>query len=529
MKYLILFYIFKLIFSSSINCDINQDCSTCQKLWEEENKNYCSFSFYNAFCYNSTKKGYSYNSSFLFKYDNNKCISGQNLDNICGNRNISAEINTKDFINFFSFYNPEYLEKNNLLCQYIFTNNDKNSKEDLVFEIEANINKQNIQQTENNKNLIIIFVQEFDTLTKTLYEINLNEFKDNKYNIKIANYKYVSLYISLIQKNNYINTNEIISIDIGAKKDNSKALKDSKYKYSLILVCIFFILCVISCFILYLIKYKRNRELIRLRAINMANNLNQFGLENRIDPEVKKNKLNDLFKTKLKKIKYLKKLNVNETTACSICLEEFIENKSLVCITPCLHIFHYDCLYNWLFSENSNCQCPYCNYDLLSNKEPTKRHKTQEINNNNVKENKYLNKNNKRENIPKTENNNNVNSSSERVIKKIKKNKENKENNNNDINNINKNDNIINNNKNNNIENNLENKKENEKDKSANNENEDNDISFENDYDRIKNNKKIIKNIKENNEIKNTENNKDEIEINIDDEENKNNINKTDE
>ena len=130
---------------------------------------------------------------------------------------LSTEINTKDFINYFSFDKPEYLEKNNLLCQYIFTNNDKNSKEDLVFEIEANINKQNIQQTENSKNLIIIFVQELDTLPKTLYEINLNEFKDNKYNIKIANYKY-ALYISLIQKNNYINNNEIISIDIGDKK-----------------------------------------------------------------------------------------------------------------------------------------------------------------------------------------------------------------------------------------------------------------------------------------------------------------------
>ena len=103
-------------------------------------------------------------------------------------------------------------------------------------------------------------------------------------------------------------------------------------------------------------------------------------------------------------------------TACSIYLEEFIENKSLVYIAPCLHIFHYDCVYNWLFSEISNSQYPYCNYDLVSNKEPTKRHKIQERNNIKEKENKYLNKNNKRENIRKTEKNNNVNSSSETVI-----------------------------------------------------------------------------------------------------------------
>ena len=119
---------------------------------------------------------------------------------------------------------------------------------------------------------------------------------------------------------------------------------------------------------------------------------------------------------KLKKEKkYLKKYNVNETTACSICLEEFVENKSLVSITPCLHIFHYNCLKNWLFSENSNCQCPYCNYDLLSNKKPTQRHKKQETNNINEKQNKVENKNNENEKeiSPRNEENN---QSSARVI-----------------------------------------------------------------------------------------------------------------
>ena len=528
MKYFILLFIFKLLFSNY--CDINQNCSSCQKCWEENN--FCQCSFHNGFCYNSTKNGYSYNTSFLFKYDSNKCIPTINLDNdICGNNNISSELNTNYFINFFSLHNPD-LDKDSLLCQYTFTNNEKNSKEDLIFEIEVKADNKDFQQKEDGKNLIIIFVQEFDSLTKTLYEINLNEFKDNKYNIKIANYKYVSLYISLIRNNKYLDTNKIMSINIGAKKDNSKVLKEKKYKYSLIFVCIILMLCIISCFIFYLIKYKRNRELIRLRAINMANNLNLNGLENRIDPEVKKNKLNELFKNKLKKIKYLKKLNVNETTACSICLEEFVENKSLVCITPCLHIFHYDCLYNWLFSDNSNCQCPYCNYDLLSNKEPTKRHKKQDTKNFYEKKDKNEKKNNKRETAPKNENNK-VNSTSERIIKKIKKNKD--KNNNNNINN---NLNFINNNNNiNNIENNLEKKKENEKDKTTNNENEDNDISFENDFDKIKNSKNIIKNIKENNEMKNNEINnikeendiKNEIEINITDEKNKNNINNKDE
>ena len=71
-----------------------------------------------------------------------------------------------------------------------------------------------------------------------------------------------------------------------------------KYKYSIIAICIIFIICAASCFILYFVKYKRNRELIRLRTITMANNLNEIG--NRVDPDEKKHKLEKLFQTKLK-------------------------------------------------------------------------------------------------------------------------------------------------------------------------------------------------------------------------------------
>ena len=537
----------KQIFSNY--CDITQSCSSCEKCWNN-NKNYCSCSFFNAFCFNNTKIGYSYNSSFLFKYDYNECISSINLDNICGNTNYFSDLNYKSFVNFFSFNNPEYLNNNNILCHYTFTNDNEKKKEDLILEIEVNVmNQKNMNNIDNGKHLMLIFVQEFDSLTKNLYEINLNEFEKKKYTIKIANYKYISIYLSLIKNSDYIEDNGMISMYLGAKKDNSNSEKMKKYKYSIIAICIIFIICAASCFILYFVKYKRNRELIRLRAITMANNLNEI-----VDPEEKKHKLEKLFQTKLKRKNYLKKYNINETTACSICLEEFVENTSLVSITPCLHIFHYKCLKNWLFSENSNCQCPYCNYDLLSNKKPTQRHKNQETNKIIEKQDKFENKNNDKENENKKEKEISLNKeenyeSSARVIKKLKKNKSHNNNEKNDKNNINyinnnykinniENNNINSNNNNNinyknnininninndsknnkinynignnienyNIENNnsIENKNENIENK---NENEENDISFENDFDKIKNKEKIIKNIKENIEINNMETN----------------------
>ena len=505
MKYIITFFIIKQIFSDL--CGIDHQCGSCEYC-SESASNDCSCNFYNGFCYNNTKNGYSYNSSYLFKYDRNKCLSNI-FEDICGKSDISDKLNNKNFYNFFSFNNTGYLNQNNLLCYYTFNNKEK-SKEDLILDIEVNSKKED--KLDNGMNLLILFVQELDSPINILYEINLNEITQ-KVSVKLTDqYQFISMYISLIKNNKYLNNSNIISMSIGAKKDNSKLLREKKYKYSLIIICIICIICFASCFILYIIRYKRNRELMTLRAINLANNLN--ALENHMDPQEKKRKLEKLFKTMLKKKKYLKKYNINETTACSICLEEFVENKSIVCITPCMHIFHYDCLHNWLFTDNSKCQCPYCNYDLLSDKKPLKRHKKEEINNITNKPDKgdimdsqniaNDEKNNEITNRPKNENDENYNTS-ERVIKKMRNNK-----NKNKINDIN-----------NNIENNINNEINivDEEIKNDMKEKDDNDISFENDFNKIKNNENIMKNFKENKEMKNCENSND-INNNINNEEN---------
>lgn len=495
MKYILLLFSLKQILS--IVCDINQVCSSCEKCWEPNNNyNYCSCSFYNAFCYNYTQGSYTYNSSFLFKYDSHKCIESSIQNDICGKSDISDEINDQNFYTFFSFNNPQYLDNNNLLCHYSFKNDNEKDKEDLVIEIDLNI-RDNKGNEDNGKNLMLIFVQEYNSPNKSLYEINLNEFMNKKYNLKIAEYKSISIFLNLIQNNNNNNINnyKITYMNLGVKKDLTKLNNMKKYKYTILIICSICILCVFMCFILFLVKYKRNRELYNIRALGMADNMNE--LNNRIDPVEKKNQLEKLFKDKLKKKKYLKKLNINETTACSICLEEFIENESLVCITPCSHIFHYDCLHNWLFTENSNCSCPYCNYNLLSKEPPKKRNISKDKINN-------LEKLDIEKDNPKKNNNFN---SSEREIKKANKRNNEKNKNKNDHNKI---DNIENNNKN------MENKITNNEVKD---EDEDNNISFEN---NINNKKEILKNTKNKNknEINNNIVNNKEEDIKIEDEKN---------
>ena len=52
----------------------------------------------------------------------------------------------------------------------------------------------------------------------------------------------------------------------------------------------------------------------------------------------------------------------SEIHNCSICLNDIKANSSVV--TPCGHLFHQDCLSEWLYTANKH-TCPICreNYD----------------------------------------------------------------------------------------------------------------------------------------------------------------------
>eukprot|EP00624_Nannochloropsis_granulata_P006140 evm.model.NODE_44504_length_16067_cov_12.423352.4 len=46
---------------------------------------------------------------------------------------------------------------------------------------------------------------------------------------------------------------------------------------------------------------------------------------------------------------------------CSICLADYEEGETL-CVLPCRHSYHDDCLDHWITAHS---KCPLCNYDLL--------------------------------------------------------------------------------------------------------------------------------------------------------------------
>jgi hypothetical protein len=67
-----------------------------------------------------------------------------------------------------------------------------------------------------------------------------------------------------------------------------------------------------------------------------------------------------LSKTELNKIPFIHYSKIHKDTECSICLESFILDEDIK-VLNCQHIFHPDCINNWLTKCKTT--CPVCRKD----------------------------------------------------------------------------------------------------------------------------------------------------------------------
>ncbi len=74
--------------------------------------------------------------------------------------------------------------------------------------------------------------------------------------------------------------------------------------------------------------------------------------ENPTDEEI----LNELPETQIEDVNKLDPEKKN----CIICLEDF-KNGDKAIILPCIHLFHTNCIKNWLKTQNT---CPICKFKL---------------------------------------------------------------------------------------------------------------------------------------------------------------------
>ena len=95
-------------------------------------------------------------------------------------------------------------------------------------------------------------------------------------------------------------------------------------------------------------------------AQNSVNNSNVlFNDKNLSDFDKKKDNL--FLEMDQFQYKHIQKYDSRRETECAICLEEFKRNDIIKEFYKCKHIFHKDCLKNWLKRANV---CPLCKHDL---------------------------------------------------------------------------------------------------------------------------------------------------------------------
>ena len=149
--------------------------------------------------------------------------------------------------------------------------------------------------------------------------------------------------------------------------------KDNNSKMALyITIGIIVVACIICALGIYCLSKKisensrlRQRALFEMAVAHQQGEVDNEELEQQKLETENKLKINFALKHALKGKKFLKKYGTKDGNICTICIEDFKENKSKVSITPCKHVFHYQCLSNWLINNVKNPKCPNCNKNLI--------------------------------------------------------------------------------------------------------------------------------------------------------------------
>ena len=358
---IILFDLIKITIQNDI-CSANVNCEECEQC-DFESSISCIYG--NLFCTKVSNIVFNYElkSSYINKLKNEAQCGQQNL--FLGNsytlNNIEIGINNND-----------YLKDNSLHCNYeIYNSVDQN-----IYEGYLSISLSSSGEIDSNSQLkfsLYIHVSEYFN-----YYFTDNILRNNEQIIYFNYGEKLSIMIDIDKTNDSIEENLIIKI-LKRKKNTTKKpeenipKKDSSRKdYTLYYVlaggtCALVIIVVITFKICLTRKlWISNRE--RNQNIDLNTNVRVISNVNR-EKENKK-KIEVLFQTKLYPIEFIKEDIDNENTSCSICLENFIEQESIICITPCMHIFHYDCLKSWSENNTEHFKCPNCNFDFLSDEEP---------------------------------------------------------------------------------------------------------------------------------------------------------------
>ena len=358
---LILYTLIKIIKAQSV-CQYN-DCFNCSVCGTTPQSCNCQWSVLTNACQRQSQS----KDKVYYNYDYfNKCYDEISLKiqyKYCGDSNIKIDDNASTFINLIE--NDGKYGAQNLYCEYVYSQMSDPSSTN--YNILSTVSQSTIQQIKLYINIV------FYNGTNEQYKIT-EEFKKTYNNIKTIKIQvYCEKKLSVSPFSIEISKNQ---------KQNNKLL---------ISVGIILLFCIICGVIIFFVSRKaaqnaRRRQEIFLQ-IARANRRQRYGDDRTSNSEnydpssaseseasvQDKNKklIEKLLNTTLAPMKYNPYLGIrdgNPTLVCTICLEEFKVDKSIVSVTPCQHVFHFQCISNWLTNNVVNPKCPNCNYNLIQEK-----------------------------------------------------------------------------------------------------------------------------------------------------------------
>ena len=327
--------------NSEIYCN---NCIFCE-IKTKNNNDQCSFD--NLFCKKDDSNELFFNEVILPQYNS---FFQNNINN--PKINDDKEINLNTLKKSFDILKITKKDNENLknIHFYCLISNSKylNNKKDTAFlSIEYNL-QNNIKKNNSTKNILFYIIFEN---TKTENSLILSGDDEKIQNIKwkkeINEYDKIIILLEFLNNNIFENDDDSFEIEIETK---NKSTIRKKYIIIITVVIITTLILIIVPYIIYTyIKKKKLNEEINKKG------------------EKEMNKKEEMFQKILKNIlvqTLSSKDIIIDYPQCAICLQKFI-SKCSICITPCKHVFHYECLKKLALTkinDSSALKCPLCNY-----------------------------------------------------------------------------------------------------------------------------------------------------------------------
>jgi len=323
-----------------LSCSLNTVCSDCEFCQDYSNCN-----FFNIFCYQNNSGDYMRNEDL----QNNLSLYYKNdrdINSFCNSRSITLNKAQKSFNIFESPSNTlNNIFTKSFHCEYYVTN--KYYLEHNTDQAKINIEIKNSEKSQIK--FFIMFIYKTGNSWR-FFRYNDTQIRNSSFTRVLDKISEFQILLDFFSLDTTEEINEYLRLSIST--DNPSEKMKVIYIVIIVILC-FFLLLVIALVILY---YYLRRKMI----------LEQ---ERRIEEQEEKNReqkrlVEDFLKNDLKKEIFNERTKINDCDSCTICCDEFIVGQSEVSITPCFHVFHYDCIYKWIKEKINNPCCPNCNFQF---------------------------------------------------------------------------------------------------------------------------------------------------------------------